>query len=30
MPTTAVEINGSVIDACRLWFALPPDGARLR
>ncbi len=29
MPTVAVEINRSVIDACRLWFALPPDGARL-
>ncbi len=29
MPTTAVEINPSVIDACRLWFALPQDGPRL-
>ncbi len=29
MPTTAVEINRSVIDACRLWFALPPDSERL-
>lgn len=29
MPTTAVEINRSVIEACRLWFALPPDGERL-
>lgn len=30
MRTTAVEINPSVIDACRLWFHLPPDGRRLR
>ena len=29
MPSTAVEINRSVIDACRLWFALPPDDERL-
>ncbi len=29
MATTAVEINPSVIEACRLWFALPPDGERL-
>ncbi len=29
MPTTAIEINRSVIDACRVWFALPPDGERL-
>ncbi len=29
MPTTAVEINRSVIDACRLWFALPADADRL-
>ncbi|WP_418318856.1 spermidine synthase [Piscinibacter sakaiensis] len=28
--TTAVEINRSVIEACRLWFALPPDGERLQ
>jgi spermidine synthase len=27
--TTAVEINPSVIQACRLWFRLPPDGERL-
>ena len=26
---TAVELNGSVIDACRLWFHLPSDSARL-
>lgn len=30
MDTTAVEINPAVVDACRLWFALPPDGRRLR
>ncbi|MEO8278217.1 MAG: spermidine synthase [Ideonella sp.] len=30
MPTCAVEINRSVIDACRLWFALPGDGERLQ
>ncbi len=30
MPTTAVEINRSVILACRLWFKLPSDGARLQ
>ena len=29
MATTAVEINPTVIDACRLWFHLPPDGDRL-
>lgn len=29
MPTTTVEINPSVIDACRLWFRLPADGPRL-
>jgi spermidine synthase len=29
MTTSVVEINRSVIDACRLWFALPPDGPRL-
>ena len=28
--TTAVELNPSVIDACRLWFHLPDDDARLR
>ena len=27
--TTAVEINPSVIAACRQWFRLPADGARL-
>jgi spermidine synthase len=30
MPTTAVELNPSVIDACRLWFRLPPDGQGLQ
>ena len=30
MRTTAVELNRSVIDACRLWFRLPSDGARLQ
>lgn len=29
MKTTAVEINPTVITACRLWFALPDDGPRL-
>ena len=29
MRTTAVEINASVIAACRLWFRLPEDGPRL-
>lgn len=29
MRTTAVEINPSVIDACRLWFRLPDDRDRL-
>jgi spermidine synthase len=29
MKTTAVELNPTVIDACRLWFHLPADGARL-
>ncbi|MEP7058322.1 MAG: spermidine synthase [Caldimonas sp.] len=29
MRTTAVELNPSVIDACRLWFRLPADSARL-
>ena len=28
--TTAVEINPSVVQACRLWFALPQDDARLQ
>ncbi|HSI56689.1 MAG TPA: spermidine synthase [Ideonella sp.] len=30
MQTTAVEINPTVIGACRLWFRLPDDDARLR
>jgi spermidine synthase len=30
MRCTAVEINPSVIDACRLWFHLPADAARLQ
>jgi spermidine synthase len=29
MRTTAVELNPTVITACRLWFHLPPDDARL-
>jgi spermidine synthase len=29
MRTTAVELNPTVITACRMWFRLPPDGARL-
>jgi spermidine synthase len=29
MRTTAVELNPTVISACRLWFKLPPDDARL-
>ena len=29
-PTTAVEINRSVVLACRLWFHLPEDDARLQ
>ena len=29
MRCTAVELNPSVIDACRLWFHLPADSARL-
>lgn len=29
MPTTAVELNATVLDACRLWFHLPDDDARL-
>ena len=28
MRCTAVELNASVIDACRLWFHLPADSAR--
>lgn len=30
MDTTAVEINPQVLAACRGWFKLPPDSARLR
>jgi spermidine synthase len=30
MQTTAVEINPTVIAACRMWFRLPDDDARLR
>jgi spermidine synthase len=30
MDTTAVELNPTVIDACRLWFHLPADSDRLR
>jgi spermidine synthase len=29
MKTTAVELNPTVISACRLWFHLPEDDARL-
>jgi spermidine synthase len=29
MRTTAVELNPTVITACRLWFHLPPDDTRL-
>jgi spermidine synthase len=29
MQTTAFEINPQVITACRLWFKLPPDDAKL-
>jgi spermidine synthase len=29
MRTTAIELNPQVVAACRLWFKLPPDGARL-
>jgi len=29
MRTTAVELNPAVIDVCRAWFQLPPDGPRL-
>ena len=29
MQTTAIEINPQVIIACRLWFKLPPDDAKL-
>ena len=30
MRTTAVELNPSVVDACRLWFRLPADSARFQ
>jgi spermidine synthase len=30
MRCTAVELNPSVIDACRMWFQLPQDSARLQ
>ncbi|HEY2928615.1 spermidine synthase [Piscinibacter sp.] len=30
MRTTAVELNPTVIAACRLWFHLPDDSARLK
>ena len=30
MRTTAVELNPTVIGACRMWFQLPADDARLR
>ena len=30
LPTVAVEVNATVIDACRLWFRLPPDDATLQ
>lgn len=29
MQTTAIELNPQVVAACRLWFKLPPDDARL-
>ena len=29
MRTTAIELNPQVIAACRIWFKLPPDDARL-
>ncbi len=29
MMTTAIELNPRVVAACRLWFKLPPDDARL-
>src|SRR5688500_1350341 len=29
MRTTAIELNPQVIAACRLWFKLPADDARL-
>jgi spermidine synthase len=30
MKTTAIEINSSVITACRVWFKLPKDDVRLQ
>jgi len=30
MPTTVIEINPLVINACRVWFRLPEDGDRLQ
>ena len=30
MSTTAVELNPQVIEACRLWFKLPPNNERLQ
>ncbi len=30
MQTTAIELNPQVVAACRLWFKLPPDSARLQ
>jgi spermidine synthase len=30
MRTTAIEINPQVVAACRQWFKLPPDDARLQ
>ena len=30
MRTTAIELNPTVIAACRLWFRLPDDTARLK
>ena len=30
MDTTAVELNPQVLQACRLWFKLPPDTDRLQ
>lgn len=29
MRTTAVELNPQVLQVCRAWFKLPPDGPRL-
>ena len=30
MRTTAIELNPQVVSACRGWFKLPPDDAKLR